>query len=92
MHDIPLSHSFPAAEARLEDEDDDTGGTTGDSGFAEARLFLKVDLDNLEEEHSQHGSTPPAGYYKAICRKEVGGPSYYKVADRQAQTDRLQGK
>lgn len=83
-----LPSSAAEAEEDDKDEGDYTDGTTGDSGFADARPFLKVDL----EDSPQHTSTPTApSYYKALRRKEVGDPSYYKVANREARTEMWQG-
>ena len=81
-------------ESKAEDEDEGnytggttagtTGGATGsDSGFSNAREFLKVDLPTNQE---------VPGYYKALRREDVGVPSYYKFAGRETATQPWHGK
>lgn len=82
------------SESDYEDEANYTG-TTGDSGFADPMPFLRVDLTSPQQSITHAGMTahePPmaAGYYKAINREEVGGPTYYKLANRESQTHKFQ--
>lgn len=91
---IKLLLGFLSFYAEMDTEEDNTG-TTGDSGFADARPFLKVSIEPSSSSAApvpnEEDELTTAGYYKSIRREEVG-VSYYKLANREAQTQMFQGQ